>query len=123
MWQVLWSEEGPEIVTISSLLTMWCKQVTARSAMISVSLQREKALSLSIKYFRLCNGWIDGFKQDTVVHRPVSRECRTVGSSAVEVWRIEQLLKVIEGYGPENMYSGDEAGLFFMLPPNKDVEC
>jgi hypothetical protein len=93
--------------------------------MISVSLLREKALlsaiSLSIKYFRLCNGWIDGFKQDTVVYRPASGECRTVGSSAVEVWRNEQLLKVIEGYEPENMYVDDEAGLFFMLPPNKTL--
>jgi hypothetical protein len=44
---------------LKSLLTTWCKQATARSAMISVSLLREKALcsaiSLSIKYFRLCN--------------------------------------------------------------------
>jgi hypothetical protein len=30
--------------------------------------------------------------------------------------RNEQLLKVTEAYEPENMYSGDEAGLVFMLP-------
>jgi hypothetical protein len=93
--------------------------------MISVSLLIEKALcsaiSLSIKDFRLFNVWIDGFKQDTVVYRPVSGEYRTVGSSAVVVWRNEQLLKVIEGYEPENMSSCDEAGLFFMLPPNKTL--
>jgi hypothetical protein len=44
---------------------------------------------------------------------------RTLLCTAVEVWRNEQLLKVIEGYKPENMCSCNEAGLFFMLPPNK----
>jgi hypothetical protein len=43
----------------------------------------------------------------------------SVGSSAVAVWRNKQLLKVIERYEPVNTYSGDEAGLFFMLPPKK----
>ena len=93
--------------------------------MISASLLREKALcsaiSLTVKDFRLFNVWIDGFKQDTVVYRPISVECRTVGSSAVEVWRNKQLLKVIEGYEPENIYNGDGAGLFFMLPPKKTL--
>jgi hypothetical protein len=34
-------------------------------------------------------------------------------------WRKEQLLKIIEGYEPKNIYNADETGLFFMLPPNK----
>jgi hypothetical protein len=46
---------------------------------------------------------------------------RTLMCTAVEVWRNEQLLKVIEGYKPENMYSCNEAGLFFVLPPNKTL--
>jgi hypothetical protein len=39
----------------------------------------------------------------------------------VELWRKEQLLKIIEGYEPKNIYNADETGLFFRLPVNKTL--
>jgi hypothetical protein len=33
-------------------------------------------------------------------------------------WRKEQLLKVIDAYGPKNICIADETGLFFRFPPN-----
>jgi hypothetical protein len=34
-------------------------------------------------------------------------------------WKKEQLLKIIEGYKPKNIYNADETGLSFRLLPNK----
>jgi hypothetical protein len=36
-------------------------------------------------------------------------------------WRKEQLLKIIEGYEPKNIYNADETGLFFRLPTNETM--
>jgi hypothetical protein len=55
---------------------------------------------------------------DTVVYRPISGECGLFSSGGVEK---QTVAEVIEGYEPENMYSSHEAGLFFMLPPNKTL--
>jgi hypothetical protein len=35
----------------------------------------------------------------------------------VSDWRREQLLKIIKGYEPKNIYNADETGPFFRLPP------
>jgi hypothetical protein len=49
------------------------------------------------------------------------RECKSVDSSTVEEWRKEQLLKIIEGYKPKNIYNADETELLFRLPTNETV--
>jgi hypothetical protein len=36
-------------------------------------------------------------------------------------WRKEQLLKIIEGYKPKNIYNANETGLLFMLPSNETL--
>jgi hypothetical protein len=40
----------------------------------------------------------------------------------VEVWRREQVLEIIEGYGTKN-YNADETRLVFRLPLNKTLSC
>jgi hypothetical protein len=37
----------------------------------------------------------------------------------VEEWQKEQLLKINEGYEPNDIYNTDETGMFFRFPPNK----
>ena len=37
----------------------------------------------------------------------------------VEDWRNEHLLRIFDGYKPENIHNADETGLFLRLPPNK----
>jgi hypothetical protein len=39
----------------------------------------------------------------------------------VELWRKEQLLKIIEGYEPKNIYNADETELFIKLPVNETL--
>jgi hypothetical protein len=58
---------------------MWFKQVTASSAVISVTLPRERALDsaqiLDIEYFKACNVCVVGFKQEhSVVYKTISGE-------------------------------------------------
>jgi hypothetical protein len=33
-------------------------------------------------------------------------------------WGKEKVLKIIEGYEPENIYNAEKSGLFFRPPPN-----
>ena len=46
-------------------------------------------------------------------------ERRSVDCSTVELWRKAQLLQIIEGYEPKNVYSANETGLFVRLPHYK----
>ena len=52
------------------------------------------------------------------MYETVSGSARSLDPSTGEVWRKEELLKIIEGYEPQNIYNADETGLFFMLPRN-----
>jgi hypothetical protein len=55
------------------------------------------------------------------VYKTISGECRCVDSSTVGEWRNEQLLKIIKGDKPKNIYNADKTGLFLRLPPNKTL--
>jgi hypothetical protein len=54
---------------------------------------------------------------NTVLCTKLYHESAKVYSSTVEEWRNEQSLKITEGYKPKNIYTGNETGLFFRLPP------
>ena len=57
---------------LGSMLATGFKQATASSMVIVGSLLREKApcitTSVAIKDFRASDGWVHGFKSDTVVY-------------------------------------------------------
>jgi hypothetical protein len=74
------------------------------SVVVSGTLLRERYLHIAIEDCKASNGWITSFKQQHgVVYKTVLGECRSVGSSTVEVRRKEQLLKIIYGYEPRRL--------------------
>jgi len=74
------------------MLAAGFKQATASSMVIMGSLLREKApcinTSLTIKDFRVCDGWIDGFTSDTLLCTKLYLgNLQSLDPSTVEVWR------------------------------------
>ena len=92
------SQEQSPFQELERLLAMWWfKQVTSSSAIISATLPRETAVDstqmLDIEYFKACNVFIVGFKQEHgVVYKTVSGEHKCWTSTAEE-WRKEQILE------------------------------
>ena len=99
------------------------KHATASSMVIIGSLLKEKTpcitTSLAIKDVRASDGWIDGFKSDTLLCTKLySVNLQSLDPSTVEGWKKEQLLKIIESCERQNICNADESGLCCVLPHN-----
>ena len=84
---------------------MFFEQGRPHSAVVGGTLLRKKHLHIVTEDLKASNGRITSFKQrDGVVYKTVFWECGSVDSSTLEVWRKEQLLKVVYAYEPGNIW-------------------
>jgi len=67
---------------------------------------------VEIVLFKASDGWLASFKKrHQVAWNSVCGEAASVNQQTVEEW-IVKLASIIEGYEPQNIFNGDETGLF-----------
>ena len=107
---------------LESMLAAGFKQATASSMVIIGSLLHALPQAWLLKDIRASNGWIYGFKSDTLLCTKLYLgNLQSLDPSTVKVWRKEQQLKIIESYEPQHIYNADERGLCCMLAHN--LQC
>ena len=93
---------------------------------MSTHILKEKAkkfaTAFDIEDLHCSSGWIDCFKQwHDLKFRTISGEKGEVSPEMTSNWLKVVFPKLIEGYQPEDIYSADEAGLFYQLLPSKTL--
>ena len=79
--------------------------------------------------FKSSNGYLENFKKrNNILFTKIHGEAGGVDETIVSKWFNEQLKEAISQIDPENIYNGDELGLFWRMQPNgtyslKDSVC
>ena len=74
-----------------------------------------------MKDFSASSGWIDHFKKRyDIVQKKVCGDKANVKENVANDWK-ENLLSLIEGYSPSNIYNADKTGLFYVLAPDETL--
>lgn len=108
---------------LESILYKWYQQCLASSIPVNGTVLRQMALQIAadngIDHFSASNGWICRFKErHGLVLKKLSRENALVNIENLEVW-YEKLPELLECYDDCDIYSAEEAGLFFNCLPDK----
>jgi hypothetical protein len=79
----------------------------------------EFAKKLSYTEFVASNGFIDRFKQrNAIIFQKIHGEANGVPDNVCNDWINNNLPEIIKDYKPEDIFNGDEFGLFWRLVPN-----
>lgn len=100
--------------------------MTAAGVNIDGTVLREKAedlaLSLGLSNFQASSGWVHRFKvRHGLIYKTGSGEGRKVDEGVVNDWTATTLPSLIAGYEPRDVFNADEAGLFYILQPEKSL--
>ncbi|KAG8237577.1 hypothetical protein J437_LFUL003301 [Ladona fulva] len=117
-------------VTLENAVYLWFIQQQWLHVPISGEMTSEKALFFhrqmteSNEGFVASKGWLDRFKHHYGIrHLKITGEKLSSNGSAVEPFRIELLLRVIneKNLSSEQIYNADESGLFWRMLPDKTL--
>jgi hypothetical protein len=91
---------------------------------VNTLLLKEKASQIAIKHnyndFKASNGFIDRFKsRNAIIFRTFHGEADGVPDIVCNDWINTKLPELVKSYKPEDIFNGDEFGLFYRIPPNK----
>ncbi|KNE89028.1 hypothetical protein PSTG_17517, partial [Puccinia striiformis f. sp. tritici PST-78] len=109
---------------LKQALFNWFIEAQSRQMPINDNILRTKAqkfanlLTIDLK---LSNGWLYKFKNRFHINKiELHGEAGSVDKDEAEVAR-KQVLAIVEGYEPHNVYNADETGLLYRMPPNKSM--
>lgn len=78
------------------------------------------AVLLDKEQFVCSEGWLDRWKKrHNITAGKISGEARSVDRATTSDWITSKWLKVCADYSPNDIFNGDEAGLFYQLTPDK----
>jgi hypothetical protein len=91
---------------------------------VNTAILKEKAIQLANSYgftdFKASTGFIDKFKsRNEVLFQVFSGEANGVSDELCNDWVSSKLPQLLVGYKPEDIFNGDEFGLFWKLLPNR----
>lgn len=101
--------------------------------MVNEKMLKEKALEIArvskLDTFKASNGYLENFKQrNMIMFSKIHGEANSVDGNVIERWFDSQLREHIHLIDPDNIYNGDELGLFWRMQPKathvvKDAIC
>lgn len=103
----------------------WFLAARAKNLPVSGPILQSQALAvaekLKVTNFKASTGWLDSFKtRHKIVFNNLCGEARDVDEEIVSDWH-EKLQSLISNYAPQDIYNGDETGLFFRALPTKSL--
>lgn len=103
---------------IEQALLEWFSNCRAKNMPISAI---QIAKKLGISDFKASNGWLEKFrKRNNICFKKICGELSDVSTETVGAWK-ERLPSIIEGYSEDDIFNGDETGLFFRATPDKTL--
>ena len=86
----------------------------------------KKALAFAVEKgitdFCVSGGWRSRFKaRHNLCHKSISSEEGDMNTASVDQWRKEALPILLNGYTDNQIYNGDETGLYYQCLPNKTL--
>ena len=105
---------------IDNGLTNFITNCNQQGVMVNDKLLREKALEIAkvanIVNFKVRNGYIEIFKARKSIHfENIHGEANSVDQNVIEQWYTMKLKDHLHLIDPENIYNGDELGLFWRM--------
>ncbi|KAH6945787.1 hypothetical protein HPB50_009945 [Hyalomma asiaticum] len=102
----------------------WFLDTRARNVPISGTILQQKAKGfaciLGHEYFKVSNGWLQGFKsQHSVVGRVISGKFASADSDASASSVAEKLPGILDHYEVVDLYNANEKALFYQMLPNR----
>lgn len=117
---------GCERTDIDAALLTWFKQCRSANIPVSGPLLKEKATEFGQMFgvdFTCSNGWIDRFKaRHSISFAKICGEAKSVDLNVTSDWLTETWPVVRNPYKDEDIFNGDETGLFYKLTPEKTVQ-
>nr|XP_032514790.1 tigger transposable element-derived protein 4-like [Danaus plexippus plexippus] len=112
-----------EFPHIEKCLLEWIKQTLDKNIPLDGLLLKEKskeiATKLGIQNFSASNGWLEGSKRrHDIAFKKAAGESKSVDQGVCNHWA-KDLLNLLEGNEPDDIYNADETALFFKLLPDK----
>ncbi|GBL95746.1 Tigger transposable element-derived protein 4 [Araneus ventricosus] len=116
----IWNSTYPEVEEcVRKLFVQCCDQnLPVRGLMLQ---QREEDFEKELNSnseFKASNGWLENFKKRHNVFLKFCGESASVDASFCEEW-LSELPSLLKGYKADDVFNGDETGLFFQCLPNK----
>ncbi len=87
--------------------------------------EKENEIALNLNYidFNCSNGFLDRFKsRNAVIFETFHGESEGVSEEVTNDWVNNKLPELIKDYKPEDVFNGDEFGLFWRILPNKSYK-
>lgn len=111
---------------IEEKLKVWIEKIWDKQIPLSEELLKEKAMQISHEFgntskFVASNGWLEGFrKRNDILFKNIQGESASVPQNIVSDW-ITKLELIIADYEINDIYNGDEFGVFWKCMPNKTM--
>ena len=111
---------------IDEQLVRWVTLMRENKVPISSDVIQEKALAFAaekgITDFCVSGGWLSQFKtRHNLCHKSISGKEGDMNTASVDQWRKEALPILLNGYTDNQIYNGDETGLYYQCLPNKTL--
>jgi len=111
-----------EFPLVNSAVTLWFQQMRACGAVVSDELVKTKAAELAVlvkeSEFKASNGWLAGWKaRNKVSFKHFSGEAMDSDGPAANTWSATVLPGLLGEFDPEDIFNGDETGLYFKTLP------
>ena len=91
--------------------------------LVEKAIQFAKQLNLNLKKNDVSEGWISRFKKrHNIQFRVIAGEAGAVDQNTVDNWIKNSWPKIRTGYDDEDIFNGDECGIFYKMLPNKTLE-
>lgn len=115
-----------EKVEIDEALITWFKQCRSANLPVNGPLLMRKAEEFGSLFgytnFKCSNGWLERFKRrHSITFGKVSGEAKSVNMTEAETWLNEVWPKLRQDYEDNEIYNGDETGIFYKLLPDKTL--
>ncbi|CAH2096716.1 unnamed protein product [Euphydryas editha] len=117
---------------LEECLLKWIRQCRGKNIPIGGFMLKEKAKSfaqsLGIEGFAASEGWLSNFKnRNGITFKKICRKTTSVDVSICSQW-INELIQLLNGYDPSDIFNIDETGLFYKCLPDhtltfKDEKC
>lgn len=80
------------------------------------------AKKLGLDDFQCSDGWFDRWKKrHEITFSKISGEAKSVDLAATETWTKQDFKDATARYEPEDIFNGDETGLFYQLAPEQTL--
>jgi hypothetical protein len=107
-----------KLTNIDTGLRNFIRNCNESGLMVNEKMSKEKALEIArvsnLDTFKASNGYLENFKQrNMIMFSKIHGEANSVDENVIERWFDSQLRDHINLIDPDNIYNGDELGLFW----------